>query len=228
MPWERDSAKILLIEDNPDIVQVVQYELQQADHQVMVALDGLSGLRRVRETNPDLVILELELPDMDGSDVVHQIRTTSNVPILVLTAVDAVNRKVALLEAGANDYVTKPFHPQELLARVRVQLRQPQEQEVTSLGALQIFPHRRQVQYNAKEVPLSSKEFDLLSLLAQRPGRIYSREELERELWSRELTSTSNLVDVHIANLRAKLRKQDGYGLVRTVRGRGYALKSQK
>ncbi|SMB78470.1 response regulator transcription factor [Deinococcus hopiensis] len=219
------QAHILVIEDNSDIAQVIQYELQEGGWSVATAPNGITGLLRARETPPHLVILDLGLPDFDGAEVARRLRKTTHVPIIVLTAIDAVDRKVELLEAGANDYVTKPFHPEELLARVKVQLRQKSD-DLLSFGALQIRPERRQVIFEGKEVHLSPKEFELLLLLSRQPGRVYSREEITSEIWRGELSSTSNVVDVHFGNLRRKLRNVAGRSSIRTVRGRGYALRS--
>ncbi|GAA5500575.1 alkaline phosphatase synthesis transcriptional regulatory protein PhoP [Deinococcus xinjiangensis] len=220
------EQRILLIEDNPDITRVVQYELEQAGYNVITAPDGITGLTSARENNPDLVILDLGLPDFDGAEIARRLRKTSSVPIIILTAMDAVDRKVNLLEAGADDYMTKPFHSEELVARVKVQLRHQQHGEIISIGALEIHPQKRLCSYNGQEVRLSPKEFDLLTFLARQPGRVYSRQEIEREVWNGELPSNSNVVDVHMANMRAKLRDLDGYGIIRTVRGIGYALKT--
>lgn len=220
------EQRILLIEDNPDITRVVQYELEQAGYNVLTAPDGLSGLTCAREQSPDLVILDLGLPDFDGVEVARRLRKTSTVPIVILTAMDEVDRKVNLLEAGADDYMTKPFHAEELIARVRVRLRHQQHGEIISVGVLEIHPQKRLCYYENAEVRLSPKEFDLLTFLARQPGRVYSRGEIEREIWNGELPSNSNVVDVHMANMRAKLRDLDGYGLIRTVRGIGYALKT--
>ncbi|GGJ38112.1 response regulator transcription factor [Deinococcus roseus] len=220
------EKRILIIEDNLDITNIVTYELERSGYQVLAAPDGVSGLTMAREQNPDLVILDLGLPDFDGAEIARRLRKTSSVPIIILTALDAVDRKVNLLEAGADDYLTKPFHADELIARVRVQLRHQQQGEVIAIGKLEIHPQKRLCQYAGQEVRLSPKEFDLLAFLARQPGRVYSREEIEREVWNGELPSNSNVVDVHMANMRAKLRDLDGYGLIRTVRGIGYALKT--
>ncbi|HWG84903.1 MAG TPA: response regulator transcription factor [Deinococcales bacterium] len=222
-----EPQTILIIEDDPDITRVVRYELEEAGYKVLSAGDGVTGLTTAREANPDLVVLDLGLPDLDGAEIARRIRKTSDIPIIILTAMDAVDRKVSLLDAGADDYITKPFHPEELLARVRVQLRHHQGGETVVLGDLEINAEKRICKYAEKEVRLSPREFDLLTFLARQPGRVYTREEIERGVWGEDLPSNSNVVDVHMANIRAKLRDVDGYGVIRTVRGIGYALKSQ-
>lgn len=220
------EQRILVIEDNPDISRVVQYELEQAGFEVLAASDGISGLSQAREEHPDLVVLDLGLPDLDGAEVARHLRKSSSIPIIILTAMDALDRKLALLEAGANDYMTKPFYPEELVARVRVQLRHQQQGDVIRVGNLEIQPQKRLCAYKGNEVRLSPREFDLLTFLARQPGRVYSRAEIEREVWQGELPSNSNVVDVHMANMRSKLREAGGFGLIRTVRGIGYALKT--
>jgi two-component system, OmpR family, alkaline phosphatase synthesis response regulator PhoP len=217
---------ILIIEDDQDIQRIVRLELEDAGFKVLVASDGVSGLTLARESNPDLVILDLGLPDLDGAEIARRLRKTSDTPIIVLTAMDAVSTKVNLLESGADDYLTKPFHPEELVARVKVQLRKSRGGEAVVLGQLEITPDKRLVRYAEREVRLSPREFDLLSFLARQPGRVYSREEIERGVWGEDLPANSNVVDVHMANIRAKLRDVDGYGVIRTVRGIGYALKA--
>ena len=220
------EQRILVIEDNPDISRVVQYELEQAGYEALTAPDGISGLTLAREEHPDLVILDLGPPDLDGAEVTRRLRKNSSMPIIILTAMDALDRKVALLEAGADDYMTKPFYPEELVARVKVQLRHQQHGDVIRVGDLEIHPQKRLCYFKGHEVRLSPREFDLLTFLARQPGRVYSRAEIEREVWSGDLPSNSNVVDVHMANMRSKLRDLDGYGLIRTVRGIGYALKT--
>ncbi len=217
---------ILIIEDDPDIQRIVRLELEEAGFKVLVASDGVSGLTMARESTPDLVILDLGLPDLDGAEIARRLRKTSDTPIIVLTAMDAVSTKVNLLEGGADDYLTKPFHPEELVARVKVQLRKSRGGEAVVLGLLEITPDKRLVRYAEREVRLSPREFDLLGFLARQPGRVYSREEIERGVWGEDLPANSNVVDVHMANIRAKLRDVDGYGVIRTVRGIGYALKA--
>ena len=200
-------CRILLIEDNPDITNIVQDELEQVGYHALTASDGITGLIQAREHQPDLIILDLGLPDFDGSEVARRLRKTSPVPIIVLTAMDSVDRKVHLLNLGANDYVTKPFHMEELLARIKIQLRQNVSAQVLQIGDLEIHPHKRLSRYAGQDVRLSRKEFDLLIFLTQQPGRVYSRQEIEQELWDGEFPTGSNVVDVHMANLRSKFRK---------------------
>ena len=215
------KRKLLMIEDDMDIARFLRSDLEDAGYDVLHASDAMTGLVNVREQSPDLILLDLGLPDFDGAEIARRLRKTSSVPIIILTAMDAVDRKVNLLEAGADDYITKPFHPEELVARVKVQLRHQQHGEVIAIGALEIHPQKRLCHYNGHEVRLSPKEFDLLTFLARQPGRVYSREEIEKEVWDGRLPANSNVVDVHMANLRRKI----GEGYIRTVRGVGYVLR---
>ncbi|MGQ9754003.1 MAG: response regulator transcription factor [Thermaceae bacterium] len=220
--------RILLIEDDPGIAELLRLELGEAGFSVEWAENGMRGLIQLREKKPDLIILDLGLPDLDGAEVARRIRATSDIPILVLTAQDAVDRKVSLLLEGADDYIVKPFHPKELLARVQVQLRNKEGSEVLSVGGLELYPEKRLVRFEGRAIRLSPKEFDLLHLLLSRPGRVFSRQEIEERLWGRPLEKDSNLVDVHVANLRTKLREAGAYGYLRTVRGVGYAIRPRE
>lgn len=217
--------RILLIEDDAEVARLVELELKEAGFTVEWAKSGMEGLVKHRERKPDLVILDLGLPDLDGAEVARRIRATDDTPILVLTAQDAVERKVGLLSDGADDYLVKPFHPAELLARIQVQLRHRGGSEVLSVGRLELYPKRRQVFFGETEVRLSPKEFDLLHLLMSRPGRVFPRQEIEEKIWGKSLGRDSNVLDVHVANLRAKLREAGAYGYLRTVRGLGYAVR---
>jgi len=219
---------ILLIEDDPEIARLLGTELREAGYPVSWAASGMEGLIKLREESPQLVILDLGLPDLDGAEIARRAKQHSDVPIIVLTATDDVERKVQLLLGGADDYVTKPFHPEELLARVKVQLRKAQGEKRRLVGGLEIDAAARRVFYGGREVPLSPKEFALINLLSSRPGRVFSREEIEQQVWGHPLDSGSNVVDVHIANLRAKLRRAGAFGYLRTVRGVGYALRQPK
>jgi len=223
-----DSKNILLIEDDPEIASLLKTELGEAGYRVDWASSGMEGLVKLREEPPHLIILDLGLPDIDGAEIARRVKQHGDLPIIVLTATDAVERKVQLLLGGADDYLTKPFHPEELLARIQVQLRKGEGMEVRRIGNLEIDLESRRVRHNGIEVSLSPKEFSIIELLSSRPGRVFSRDEIEKHVWGHPLETGSNVVDVHIANLRSKLREVGAYGYLRTVRGVGYALRQPK
>ncbi|GGK43494.1 DNA-binding response regulator [Deinococcus malanensis] len=193
---------ILVIKDDLDITRVVQYERENAGYEVLTAADGVGGLTSAHEHHPVLIILDLGLPDMNGVEVARRLRKAGEVRILVLTAVDDVSSKTDLLGVGADDYVTKPFDPPELLARVQVQLRHQTSQDLMTLGLLTVSLSRRLCFYDGHEAPLSNKEFELMALLSQQPGRLYSRDAIVRHLWREEETDKIGLVDVHLGNVR--------------------------
>lgn len=220
------TKRILIVEDDVDILRLLSRELQDAGFEVLAYDTGMRGLSAVREEEPDLVILDLGLPDLSGQEIARRVRRTGDTPILILTAADEVGTKVEMLNAGADDYLAKPFHVQELLARVNVQLRKRTLGAAQKVGDMTIDPVRRQVLWVEDEVKLSPREYELLAYLAGQPGRVYSRKEIETNVWGEDLPPSSNVVDVHIANIRSKLREAGGFGVIRTVRGVGYALKS--
>lgn len=220
-----DRKHIVVVEDDRDIADLLTLELQEAGFSVEAHLTGMRGLAAVRERNPDLVVLDLGLPDLSGAEIARRIRQTGDTPIIILTAADDLNTKVEMLNAGADDYLAKPFHTEELIARVGVQLRKRNGQAAREIGNLSIDVLRRQVLWGDTEVRLSPREFDLLTYLSSQPGRVYSRQEIELNVWGEELPAASNVVDVHIANIRSKLRDAGGFGVIRTVRGIGYAVK---
>ncbi|MDZ7800962.1 MAG: response regulator transcription factor [Trueperaceae bacterium] len=225
-PENGTRPRLLLIEDDADIARLLALELAEAGFELEHHDRGTHGLTALRERRPDLVILDLGLPDMDGAEIARRIRRTDTVPILVLTAADELGRKVRLLEDGADDYLVKPFQVEELIARIRVQLRSRGADTVVRFGALTIDRMAREVRHEETEVLLSPREFDLLVLLVTQPGRVFARQEIERRVWGDREGPTSNSVDVHVANLRSKLRDAGAPGLIRTVRGVGYAVKS--
>jgi len=220
------TKRILIVEDDVDILRLLSRELEDAGFEVLAYDSGMRGLSAVRESNPDLVILDLGLPDISGQEIARRLRHTGNIPIIILTAADEVGTKVEMLNAGADDYLAKPFHVEELVARVNVQLRKRTLGVAQKIGELTIDPARRQVFWVTEEVRFSPREYELLHYLAGQPGRVYSRKEIESNVWGEELPPSSNVVDVHIANIRGKLRDAGGFGVIRTVRGVGYALKS--
>lgn len=217
--------RIVIVEDDLDIARLLTLELQEAGYDVHAFDGGMRGLAGIRELKPDLIVLDLGLPDVSGAEIARRVRRTEATPILILTAADDVATKVAMLNAGADDYLAKPFHVEELKARVGVQLRKHHGGAPTAIGDLMLDTVRKQVWWAGAEVRLSPRELDLLAYLAGQPGRVYSRAEIERHVWGEDLPPTSNVVDVHVANIRSKLRDAGGFGVIRTVRGVGYAIK---
>ena len=217
------TLHLLIIEDDPDIAELLRRDLNDAGYRVDVATSVTQGLTLTRELSPDLILLDLGLPDGDGRQVLKRVRLGNSVPIIVLTARDQVGEKVELLELGANDYLVKPFVVAELLARIAVQFRRDSD-EVLTLRELEVRIDKRLVTVRGQELQFSPKEFELLALLMRQPGRVYSRTELIKEVWDGKLALESNVVDVHFANIRSKFRGVELYGLLRTVRGYGYSL----
>jgi DNA-binding response OmpR family regulator len=222
-----DTPQILVIEDEKDIARFIELELQAEGYRTDVAYDGITGLSRFRESPPNLVVLDLMLPVMDGIEVARRIRKTSNVPILILTAKDRVEDKVEGLDAGADDYLAKPFSIEELLARIRAHLRRvtPAITGEIRVADLIINLEGREVYRSGRRIDLSNKEFELLELLAKSPGKVFSRFEIEEKVWP-GYQGGSNVVDVYIGYLRKKL---EGLSferrLIHTVRGVGYVLR---
>ncbi len=219
------AARILVVEDDADIMRLLRLELEEAGFKVLSADSGMRGLSMAREETPDLIILDLGLPDLNGAEIARRVRKTSETPIVILTAADELATKVDLLNSGADDYLAKPFHIDELIARVNVQLRRRSSGVTQKVGEMSLDSARRQLFWHQQEVKLSPREFDLMVYLCLQPGRVYSREDIERNVWGGDLPPNSNVVDVHVANIRSKLRDAGGYGVIRTVRGIGYAIK---
>jgi two-component system, OmpR family, alkaline phosphatase synthesis response regulator PhoP len=219
------SKHVIIVEDDTDISRLLTLELEEAGFRVSAHATGIRGLSAIREEKPDLIILDLGLPDISGAEIARRVRRTDPTPIIILTAADDVETKVEMLNAGADDYLAKPFHMEELRARVNVQLRKHGVASARVIGDLTIDGVRRQVFWAGEEVRVSPREFELLQFLASQPGRVYSRREIEQHVWGEDLPPSSNVVDVHIANIRGKMRDAGGYGVIRTVRGVGYAIK---
>jgi len=219
------SAHLLVIEDDPDIARVLVSDLEDAGYRVTHAADGLAALEAYAKHTPELILLDLNLPGLTGPQVLKRLRQRSGVPVIVLTAMDDVDDKIELFELGADDYVVKPYEPRELIARIHVQLRNPSEETLT-VGQLVIQVHKRLVTYAGREVRLSPTEFRILEVLARQAGRVFTKEEIERAVWPEGEQHTSNLLTVHLANLRRKFYDVDAYSVLRTVRNVGYALRA--
>jgi DNA-binding response OmpR family regulator len=218
--------RILVIEDDRHIAQLLRVYLEREGYEAHIANDGREGLRLFGEIDPDLVILDLMLPGLHGRDVCRAIRTRSPVPIVMLTALDDERDVIEGLDLGADDYVTKPFKPTVMLARVRSALRR--SSGLTNLiheiafGDLVIHPEERLATIDGREIDLRTKEFDLLLTLASRPGVVLTRESLLRQVWGREYDVDTRTIDVHVNRLRSRLVESDTE--IETVRGVGYRL----
>ncbi len=224
------KGHILIIDDEEDILELVRYNLEQEGYRVEGASDGESGLKAAIREMPDLVLVDLMLPGMDGLEVCRHLRSnnrTASIPVIMLTAKSAESDRVVGLELGADDYVTKPFSPRELAARVKAVLRRMhparlQTDTIRRRGLL-IDRTRRQVCLNGSPIDLTATEFRLLQFLAEHPGRVFSRSELIDAALGTEISVTNRTVDVHITGLRKKLGPS--CDLVETVRGFGYRFR---
>ena len=223
-------SKILVVDDEQSIVDVLTYNLVKAGHQPLVARDGEQALRLARAERPDLVILDLMLPGMDGLDVCRAIRREGSLPIIILTARDEEIDRVVGLELGADDYVVKPFSVRELMARVKSVLRRAQPRPAESAQALQVGDlrldmTRREAAWRSTPFELTAIQFELLRVLMASPGRVFSREELLDHVWGYDYFGDTRTVDSAVKRLRARLREvAPDAELVVTVRDAGYKL----
>ena len=216
------SGSVLLVEDEENLASLVRAYLEKEGYHVISATSGAEALRAVEGEPVRLVVLDLNLPDMDGLDVCRQIRTRSSVPVVMLTARDEEPDRLAGLETGADDYIGKPFSPRELVARMKAVLRRterhPEEEELV-LGDIVLRRSAREVGVAGEPIELRPKEFDLLACLMQNRGAVLSRDVLLERVWGFDYAGGTRTVDVHVAQLRRKLGRPD---LIRTVRGSGY------
>lgn len=235
------SKKILVVDDEQSIVTLLQYNLEQAGYSVITALDGEEGLQAAVELSPDLVVLDLMLPKLDGLEVCKQLRQQKlNIPILMLTAKDDEFDKVLGLELGADDYLTKPFSPREVVARIKAILRRSQlsngidnnvdqENESLKIGDLKIFPDRYEAYFDEEQLELTPKEFELLLYLVKNKGRVLTRDQLLSTVWNYDFAGDSRIVDVHISHLREKIEQDTKKPLyIKTIRGLGYKFEEPK
>ena len=226
---------ILVVDDEVSIRRIIETRLTMAGYKIFTAANGLEALEIFGHQDPDLIVLDVMMPELDGYCVCQAIRKTSRVPIIMLTAMSEVADRIAGLEMGADDYIVKPFSPKELESRIRSILRRAdalnllnhQSTGVIEIGSLYIDTNKRQVYQYGKQVSLTYMEFGLLLLLASRPGEVISRQELLQNIWgySKESMIDTRVVDVHISRLRKKLKVNlQESELIETVRGIGYAL----
>jgi two-component system response regulator MprA len=221
-------AKILVIEDEPDIADFIKRGLLLKGYEIAVAATGEKGLDSAREFSPDLVILDLMLPGMDGVEVCRLLRKESDLPIIMLTARDSVADKVGGLDAGADDYITKPFVFDELLARVRSALRRMDglAQEVLTIGDLSIRPASREVERAGRPIELTAREYELLEFLARNAGTVVTKETIFEKVWGYDFETESDAIKVYVRYLRKKLNALGESDLIHAVRGVGYMLKA--
>lgn len=229
------QERILIVEDEEKLARFIELELSFEGYHVEKAADGRTGLALAQEKPFDLIALDLMLPELNGLEVLRRIRQTSNVPVILLTARDSTMDKVSGLDAGANDYVIKPFAIEELLARIRAVLRNRGEmnenskpaERILAVGDLRVNPDSRTVHVGDTTVDLTKKEFDLLAYLMENKGTVLRREILLDRVWGFDFVGESNAVDVYIRYLRAKLEEPFDKKFIRTIRGVGYVIRDE-
>jgi DNA-binding response OmpR family regulator len=221
-------ARVLVVEDDEEIVQVLQRSLRLEGYEVRASLDGESALADAESFSPDLVVLDLGLPLVDGIDVARQLREKGDVPILMLTARDGVEQRVEGLDAGADDYLVKPFERQELLARMRALLRRRPPRGSASLvvADLSLNPDTHEVRRGERDIELTQREFELLEYLMRNERIVVPRQRLLEEVWGYDPFATTNTIEVFVSNLRRKLEAEGEPRLLHTIRGAGYVLRA--
>ncbi len=230
MPGE----KILIVDDDRNSVRFLELELRHEGYRVEKEYDGEAGLSRALKEQFDLILLDVMLPSLDGMEVLRRLRAVSDMPVIMLTAKDAIPDKVSGLDSGADDYLTKPFAIEELLARMRVVLKNKKAAsgvpvpQVLTAGKLTIDTSAHEVAYDGEPIRLTKREFDLLAYLVQNMDFVCSRERLMENVWGYDFLGQTNLVDVYIRYLRNKIDYRFHIGLIRTIRGVGYIIKSGK
>ena len=223
-------VKILMVEDEPNIARFVELELSHEGYEVIKAEDGREGLRLAEEGGADLMLLDIMLPGLNGLEVLRRLRRTSALPVIMLTARDAVMDKVTGLDMGADDYTTKPFSIEELLARIRSALRKKSQQTLPqmTIGPITMDVARHLVTVEGEAVDLTGREFSLLQVLMENAGIVLSRDMLMERVWGYDFMGETNLVDVYIRYLRAKIAEMTPRRMIQTVRGIGYVLREEE
>ena len=222
----RPGTRILLVEDDRSIASFFKPGLEHFGFRVRCAYDGPSGLEEAQEFRPELIVLDIMLPKLDGVGVLKKLRGAGNrVPVVMLTARDTTLDKVHSLDLGADDYLTKPFEMDELLARIRALLRRVEGEEILRVADLEVNTATHEVRRGEREIDLTAREYDLLEFMARNPRRVLSRDFLLSRVWDQEFGITTNVVDVYVAYLRKKVDAPGEDKLIRTVRGKGYALR---
>ena len=222
---KKKDIKILLVDDEPDILEIVGYNLSQEGYQIITADNGQTGVKKAKKEKPHLIILDVMMPEMDGIEACEQIRKVPDLAdtiVAFLTARGEDYSQMAGFDAGADDYITKPIKPKVLVSKVKALLRRLKEDSVSDnilkIGNLTINREEYKITYNGKEIILPRKEFELLSLLATKPGKVFKREEILDKVWGNEVVVGGRTIDVHIRKLREKI----GDKRFKTVKGVGY------
>src|SRR5919107_3282406 len=224
----KPGARVLVIEDNRSIAKFVELELKHRNFAVRCAHDGQEALQELEGYRPELVVLDIMLPNIDGVGVLNRIRQRGDrVPIIMLTARDTMLDKVHSLNHGADDYLTKPFEIEELVARIRALLRRVEGDEILRVGNLEVDTATREVWRGEREIVLTHREYELLEFMAKNPRRVLSRDFLLSRVWEQEFGIPTNVVDVYVGYLRKKIDADGEPKLIHTVRGAGYALKER-
>lgn len=221
--------RILVIEDEVRITNFIRRGLSMEGYVVDVANDGQTGLQMAQTNPPDLLVIDWMLPGMDGLEVCRRVRATGNLPIIILTARDSVSDKVEGLDAGADDYMVKPFDLDELSARIRVQLRrmQPTQNDVLQFSDLRLDTGTRQAFRGERAIDLTAKEYDLLELFMRHPRQVLTRDVIFDQVWNYDFGGESNIIEVYVRYLRQKTEEQNEPRLIHTVRGVGYVLREE-
>jgi two-component system OmpR family response regulator len=224
------SHSILVVDDDPHIREVVCFALDKAGMATRAAADGASALDLTEEQAPDLIVLDINMPEMDGLEFCRQLRRSSEVPILFLSSRDDEIDRVIGLELGADDYVTKPFSPRELVARINAILKRTRGgtsedvQEHVRTGALEIDPTEHRALWEGKEISLTATEFNMLLVMARQPRRVFTRDDLMKSVYAPGIHVSDRTLDSHVRHVRAKLAKSGADGLIETVHGVGFRL----
>jgi DNA-binding response OmpR family regulator len=222
------SAHILLVEDEIKLARFIELELESEGYRVSVAHDGMSGLSLARESKPDLAILDWMLPGLTGVELCRRLRATgSKIPVILLTARDEVGDRVTGLDAGADDYVVKPFSIEELLARIRSHLRRTQttDEDLLQFEDLSLNRRTREVFRGQRSIDLTAKEFELLQYLMSHPRQVFTRDQIIENVWGYDFLGDSNIIEVYVRYLRLKLEEKNEKRLLHTARGVGYSLR---
>ena len=229
-------AKILIIEDEKKIARIMELEITHDGHQVELVYNGKKGIEKIKENEFDLLILDIMLPEMNGMEVCNKIRTFSDIPIIMVTAKDSTADKVKGLDKGADDYLTKPFEAEELLARIRALLRRKSDDKETKdtnenllkINGLTMDTKKYMVKRNEDNIELTKKEYDLLKYLLENKEVVISRDKLLEKVWGYDYVGQTNIVDVYIRYLRSKIDDPYDNKLIHTVRGVGYVLREEE